>query len=489
MGGTTVEVSRPAGSTGLDAPARLGRALWGLFTSVEFAVLQIIDLIVMACIGIVVRQLPSFALQAGPGSSDYTSQMALIHDRYDPAFGAGIVDLLERAQVFRVFTSAWFSAALVVLLISIVVCTLDRTPRLWRQSVDVRVAQPDGYFDPKLPDRATLPGTSVDAVRQTLRRHRFRVTEATGEDGVRYLYADRHKYTKMATLFTHTGLILFLVAAAVTSRLGVEEGLVVAGGDSVTVQPIGTPGLLIVKSYGFEAPGLATGKATDFTTDLAVYRDGELLARKVIRVNDPLAVAGFTFHENGFRPAPLLTIQDADGSLLWNGPVALTDSAAGSPYVEMGVPGRDLGLRMLLRKGSDGVDALFIQPYRAIGTAADGTVQTEDFFPMALAIGDRATSPDTGLVVGLSGIEGATILIAKSDPGQGIVWTAFGSLILGLMITFYLPRRRIWARIDTDGELRIVGRSDRYVDFEREFGNLLDDLVRSRPAAQAPAPA
>ena len=119
----------------------------------------------MACIGIVIRQLPSFALQAGPGSSDYTGQMALIHDRYDPAFGAAIVDLLERLQVFRVFTSAWFSGALVLLLISIVVCTLDRTPRLWRQSVDIRVAQPDGYFDPALPDRALMPGASADTVR------------------------------------------------------------------------------------------------------------------------------------------------------------------------------------------------------------------------------------------------------------------------------------------------------------------------------------
>ena len=153
------------------------------------------------------------------------------------------------------------------------------------------------------------------------------------------------------------------------------------------------------------------------------------------------------------------------------------------------MPGRDLGLRMLLRTGSDGVDALFVQPYRATGTAADGTVQTEDYFPMALAIGDQATSPDTGLVVSLGGIEGATVLIAKSDPGQGIVWTAFVSLILGLLITFYLPRRRIWARVAPDGELRIVGRADRYVDFEREFGDLLDDLVRSRPPSTGTVPA
>ena len=124
----------------------------------------------MASVGIVIRQLPGFALAAGPGSTDYVTEMAKIHARYDPVFGASIVDLLERAQVFRVFSSAWFSGALVVLLVSIVVCTLDRTPRLWRQSVDIRVVQPDGYFDPILPDRAVMAGASMDGVRSVLRR-------------------------------------------------------------------------------------------------------------------------------------------------------------------------------------------------------------------------------------------------------------------------------------------------------------------------------
>jgi cytochrome c biogenesis protein len=449
---------------------------------VEFAVLQIIVLGVMATVGFVIRQLPGFALRAGPGSTDYLTEMGRIHDRYDAVFGSAVVDLLERAQVFQVFSSTWFSGALVVLLVSIVICTLDRTPRLWRQSRDVRVVQPDPFFDPRLPDRAAMNGVDAATVSDVLRRHRFRVREATAPDGVRYLYGDRHQYTKMATLFTHTGLVLFLVAAAVTSRFGVEEGLVVAGGESVTVQPIGTPGLLVLRSYGFQAPGLETGRPSDFTTDLAVYRDGQLLARKVIRVNDPLGVAGFTFHENGFRPAPLLRITDAEGALLWDGPVALTDSVGGSPYVTMSVPGRNIGLRLLLRRGSDGISALFIQPYRAVGTNPDGTLATQDFFPMALAVGDAARSPDAAIGVELRGIEGATILIAKQDPGQGFVWAAFASLIAGLLITFYLPRRRVWVRISPAGEVRLVGRFDRYVDFVGEFGRLLDDLVgRRRP--------
>jgi cytochrome c biogenesis protein len=287
---------------------------------------------------------------------------------------------------------------------------------------------------------------------------------------------------------THLGLILFLVAAAVTSRFGVEEGLVLAGGDSVTVQPIGTPGLLVLRSYGFQAPGLDTGKPTDFTTDLAVYRDGQLLERKVIRVNDPLGVAGFTFHQNGFVPAPILTIVDQQGRLLWDGPVALTDTAAGSPYVTMGVPGQDLGLRLLLRKDSSGVDALFVQPYRATGTNPDGTIVSQDFAPMAVGVGESAVSSDSGIAIALRGIEGATILIAKEDPGQGFVWAAFGFLISGLLITFYLPRRRVWVRLSGGDNLAIVGRSDRYVDFTREFGRLLDDLVRVRRARPASTP-
>ena len=76
----------------------------------------------------------------------------------------------------------------------------------------------------------------------------------------------------MATLVSHLGLILFVVAGLVTSKFGDEQGLVVAEGDTLTVQPIGTPGLLLVKNLAFDAPGLDTGSPTDFTTDLAVYR-------------------------------------------------------------------------------------------------------------------------------------------------------------------------------------------------------------------------
>jgi len=475
-----------------DPLSRAGAALWGLFTSVNFAVAQIIVLSLLAVVGMTVRQLPGFAFRS---ASDYANEIARIHERYDAVLGAGVVDVMERLQLFQVFTSVWFSVGLIVLIVSIVICTLDRTPRLWRQSAEIRVVQPDAYFDPRLPDRAVVAGRlEADAVATVLRRHGFRVRQergaaagggaitpaATAAGGATYIYGDRNRWVKMATLLTHLGLILFLIAGAVTSRFGDEQGLVVTDGATLTVQPIGTPGLLVVRNFGFEAPGFETGQPTDFTTDLAVYRDGELLERKIIRVNDPLAVAGYTFHQNGFGPAPRLVLRDRAGAVLWDDPVPLTDQAAGFPFGTMSVPGRDLGLQLLLQRATDGRGIVLVLPYKVIGTDGSGRPITENLLPMAIARGEVQTVPGIDFSVEVAGFTDFTLLIAKRDPGQGIVWTAFAALILGLLISFHLPRRRIWSRLSADGELALVGRSDRYVDHDREFGAVLDDLVRVR---------
>ncbi len=423
-----------------------------------------------------IKQLPDFAFRS---AGDYATAMDAIHARYDPLLGAGLVDVLERLSVFAMFRSVWFSAGLTLLVISIVVCTLDRTPRLWRGVSEIRVAQPEPFFDPRLPDRAATSGVSADGVREVLRRNRFKVREATDDDGATYLYGDRHQYTKMATLFTHTGLVLFLVAAAVTSRLGDEQGLVVPEGESLTVQPIGTPGLLLVKNLDFEAPGFETGQASDFTTDLAVFRDGEQIARKTIRVNDPLSIAGYTFHQNGFGPAPHLVVLDAAGKPLWDGAVPLTDSAEGRPYGILPVPGSDLGLQLLLDRRPDGAGRLVVLPYRMV-EGPDGTAVPQNYPGAEMGIGETRVSDDLGLSITLASVSEYTLLIAKHDPGQGLIWLAFASLIAGITISFYLPRRRVWTRLTGDGRLGIVWRSERYVDVEREFGRLLDDLVAAR---------
>ena len=479
----TLTIDRQLGRASPSLPARLGMRIWRLFTSVNFAVVQIVGFAVLAVFGMTIRQLPGFAFRS---VADYATEMGRLRSIYEPAVGVGMVDLMERLQLFRVFTSTPFSLALMVLAISILICTLDRTPRLWQQSATIRVVQPDAYFDPRLPDRVSIaPGAGLTfaTTLEAFRRHGFSVRQAPGDDGIAFLYGDRNRWAKLATLISHLGLILFLVAGLVTAKFGDEQGLVVAEGDTLTVQPIGTPGLLLVKNFDFEAPGLDTGAPTDFTTDLGVYQNGQLLARKVIRVNDPLTVGGYTFHQNGFGPAPDLEIRSTtDDSVLWSGPVPLTDTAGGLPFGALPIPGRPYGLELLLQRTDTGVGTLIVLPYAVRGTNPDGTPDLVEGFPVAAVRGETVPMEGLNLTFQLSGFSDYTLLIAKRDPGAPIIWGAFGALLLGLAITFYLPRRRVWARFRPDGRLDLVGRADRQVDFDREFGDLIDALVVARGA-------
>ena len=469
---------------GPNLAARAGMRLWRLFTSVNFAVVQIVAVAVMAVFGMTIRQLPGFAFRS---AGDYATEMDRLRSVYEPVFGVAIVDVMERLQVFHVFTSTPFTIALLVLAVSILLCTLDRTPRLWQQSAWIRVVQPDAYFDPRLPDRVSIaPGAGLTAasVAAALYRNGFGVRHEVAADGLNYVYGDRNRWTKLATLISHLGLILFLVAGLVTARFGDEQGLVVPEGDTLTVQPIGTPGLLLVENRGFDAPGLETGIPSDFTTDVAVYQDGRLVAQKVIRVNDPLTAGGYTFHQNGFGPAPDVVLRStADGSILWSGPVPLTDVAGGRPYGALPVPGRQFGLELLLERTPEGVGALIALPYVIRGTNPDGTPDVRRGTPVATVRGETVDLGGLDMTLELRGFSDYTLLIAKRDPGAPLIWLAFATLLLGLAITFYLPRRRVWTRLRRDGRLDVVGRSDRQVDFDREFGGLIDDLVAARGLA------
>src|SRR6476619_2381779 len=108
-----------------------------------------------------------------------------------PVLGVGPVDLLERLQLFHVFNSTPFSIALLVLVISILICTLDRTRRLRQQSATIPVVQPDAYFDRRLADRVLMApgqGLTTVAVAAALRRDRVVVRETAGPVGDTFVY-------------------------------------------------------------------------------------------------------------------------------------------------------------------------------------------------------------------------------------------------------------------------------------------------------------
>ncbi len=434
---------------------------------------QIILLAVAGLFGTILPQLPSFALH---DRNAYVAEMADIHRRWDPVWGSAVVDTFERLGLLRVFSAPWFVGLLVVLTVSIVVCTLDRTPKMWRGVRRVTVEQPEPFFDLRLPERARFDAAALAPadLESVLRGRRFKLRRARSADGeASWLYGDRNQYFKMATLLTHLGLVLFLVGGAVTAGIGFETVVFVGEGQTAPVQPVGTPHNLLVKNIDFEAPRRPDGEFADFWTDLAVYRDGAQVARKVIRVNDPLEVDGFVFHQNTFGPAADLEVRGPDGRLVWTGPVLLTGQFLDLPEGFLTIPGSGVGLLMYLHRAEDLTPILSM-----LGVGPPGSDGTSRFiFQAVLGIGATSDPADTaGYAITWVRPGAWTGMVIKNDPGAPIIWVAFLSLISGLMLSFYFPRRRVWARTTEAGtQLTFIG--DRYVDTNREFGALLDELA------------
>lgn len=71
----------------------------------------------------------------------------------------------------------------------------------------------------------------------------------------------------------------------------------------------------------------------------------------------------------------------------------------------------------------------------------------------------------------------------KRDPGDTFIWLAVGMAMLGLGMTFYVPRRRLWVRV-SDGRTQLAGLAERSTRFGREL-RLLGAELGSRDALEA----
>lgn len=471
----------------VDAAALAGGRAWRLVTSVRFAIVQIITLVFAGLIGTLVRQIPSGALH---NPALYASEIADLHVRYDglqiagARVGPAMVATFEQLGFFRIFSAPWFVFLLTLLTVSIVCGTLNRLPRLWREVTRVQLVQADGFYDLRLAHRAEVDARlhRPDQLVVALRRRHFRVS---GRDGVCddgglpavHLYGVRNQYAKLSTLLTHAGLVLFLIGALVTATLGFQTIVFVGNGETAPVQPVGTPHNLVLRNAAFEAPRLPSGAFADFRTDLEIYQDGKLIARKTIRVNDPLQLDGFTFHQNTFGPSARMSIRGADRTLLWTGSVVLAGALLGRPQGFLNVPGSQLGLVLLLDQTIGRAAQVVIEGVGPPG--ADGSLTLA--FVTALTVGESTSAADTaGYSITFDGPDTWSGISVNKDPGENLIWFAFAALLAGLALTFYFPRRRIWLHLE-DGRLQVAMLADRYVDLDREF----DDVVRALEAAVA----
>lgn len=444
---------------------RIVGRVWHFFTSVRLALVLILAITAAVFAGTMLDQ-------ASPSVRSDPAMYAQWLTRVEGTYGVFPTKVLDFFDMFNVFHTLWFRALIGLLTVNIIVCTLNRWKGIWRTAFPSRIRMTDAFFQhARFNTKYVVDGPAEAAaatVKKGLKRARYRVS-TQAEAGSAALYADRNRFSRFGTFISHLALVLLLAGTVVGGIWGVSDPeFIVPEG---TTRDVGLGTDLSVQLEQFTEEYYTEGPPKDFRSEIVIFKDGEEVKRGTTRVNSPVSYGGMKFFQSFFGQTALMTVKTKDGTSLYDGPVPLAwqtregsrpvgSFTLGSQSLEVWVIGPRSGENDPLVPAGEMRIEVYESTSGALRTATNLSQGTEQDVS-----GLNFTFVREGQFTGLS--------VAK-DPGVKIVWVASALMLIGLVMLFYMPHRRLWAsckeRPDgkTEVQMAMTGQRDSQISAEFE---------------------
>jgi cytochrome c biogenesis protein len=456
----------------------IAHAVWRFLASMRLALFLIVALAIVVFAGTLIDQAPL------PVVSDPVAYARWLDDadgKYGQWTGA-----LDRLQLFNIFHSTYFRGLLGLLAVNILVCTMSRWRGIWNTVFHTRARTTESFlahahYSARM--QTALPAAeAAERLRKSLARSRYRVT-VEAEPGSVAVFGDKNRLSRFGTFFTHLSLILILLGAMAGGIWGFDNPRFSVAEGSTRDLGLGTG--LAVRLNEFADEYHADGTPADYRAEVTLLDSGEPVKTGVIRVNAPMRYNGIAFHQSFFGQAAVMTVRDASGTILFSDAVPLSGESgqAQRPAGSFSIPGEGITVNVA-GPSLAGPDPL----------VSPGEVRVDVFHG-----GVRAVSPRNLTVGTPSDIAGLTFTFEREarfvglnvvkDPGMNIIWVACAFMVAGLVMLFYLPRRRIWALcVERPGgsvDVLIGMPAQRDAPLEQEFDRLQAKLADTLDARTA----
>lgn len=491
------------------------RVLWRRLTSMRTALILLFLLAVAAVPGSLLPQRPLNPTK----TADYIKSHG--------AWGR----FLDAIGMFDVFGSVWFAAIYLLLFVSLVGCLVPRI-RVHARAV-VRKPLPAPRNLDRLPESASFetrasPTEYAQAARTALGR-RWRVTQRSEPSGALTLSAEKGYSRETGNLIFHIALLASLILIVIGQLYKYEGQLIVQQGqgfcNTVSQYDNWTPGrfaaegrvrpapFCITDLRKFTADFTANGEPTEFRADVTYKPTVDSAAQDAtIKVNHPLRVEGDRVYLINHGFAPKITVRMPDGTVVHDvqnflasdASTLLSEGAFAEPgkagaNQDIGVSGQFAPTPVALANGKIGSGSpevtdplLSITVYEGdlSGSGKPHTVYTLDTSKLHqlgksdLRIG-QTLDLDNGVSVRFDGWVPWASLQVSHDPAQSYLLLSALAMVLGLLGSLAVRRRRLWLRItpaaaENEGSPTVVGvgglaRSDSG-NFSAEFAALLSRL-------------
>jgi cytochrome c biogenesis protein len=447
---------------------------------------------------------------------------------------------LARLSLFNVFAAPWFAAIYLLLFLSLAGCVIPRSVRLARSARTPPPPAPRNLA--RLPQSArhesTLdPAAVLDAAAGVLRHRKFRLRTGDG-----WVSAEKGYRRELGNLVFHLALLALLCSVALGGLFGYKANRLLVSGTSfantVTALDEFHPGRLVSSSdlqpftmtlnrftASYVSSGPTRGQPLSFNAYMSYSaQPGGAVRHDNLRVNHPINVDGVRVFIIGHGYAPVFRVTDGTGKVVFDQPVpfiAVNTSGLTSQGVvkvpdahpdQLGFAGVflptavDAGgvlesdfpaplnprVSLISYKGNLGMDSGSPQSVYTLNTAG---LTELPLAPRPLAAGQSIKLPGGAGTLTFTGYRQWISLAITYDPGQLPALICGLAALAGLLLSFFVRRRRMFVRAypGPDGQTVVdvggLARSDPAGGFDEEFTGLAAALQAASAGSPRTDPA
>ncbi|MBS3970101.1 MAG: cytochrome c biogenesis protein ResB [Clostridia bacterium] len=382
----------------------------------------------------------------------------------------------------KVYSSWWFIGLLGITGLNLLVCSINRFPKLWKQVSNIK-SNVDLTYLKSLNKQTILPYKAAPEkaghLENSLKKKGYR-TRAEVKDGGFLISADKGRFGYLGSLVTHVSLILILLAGLAGILGGFSDFQSGFPGEIIHLHDQGFD----VRIDDFEIKYRDDAHRTieqyySTLTVIDIENDSEI-KQETIYVNRPLRYKGVNFYQSTYG---------------WGVDVEFHNPATDERKTMLLVPGQsgfyeDLGIHIsILRFFPDFTMTRDGTPITRTQYPANPMVAFQIFNRDGQLIGQQYYIEPFNQVMGL--FHGHTMEFTDyknytgfqiiKQPGKPLALAASILLTLGLIMSFYMYPRRVWlySGQDTKGQIIFAGTSRRNkVGFELEFEKLYKELSK-----------
>lgn len=409
--------------------------IWNFFASVKLAIFTLCSLAITSIIGTLIPQ--------GESAGFYSHQ-----------YGPKAAQFMQILDIPDMYYSWWFLSLLAILSINLVVCSIERFPRVWK------IIQTDNLeMSPariaKMPNNRSWQVTNKNIdnfdASACFKTVGMSVESKKIENGTLY-FSQKGKYSRTGVYLVHLSILVIFVGAIVGSKMGFKGSVMVPelkststffSSENSSSMDLGFE----IRCDRFIIEFYDNGMPKEYQSTLTVIEDGEEILTKDIQVNSPLTYKGITFYQSSYQGYQdfIFSIKDKKNGKSKETILPFQQQQNWEENdVRFGVVNAEaLGQRVTrsklwLKSGESPAVLTWLKDNES----------------------SIVTTENKSYEVNIKQMYATGLQVAK-DPGVWIVYIGCGLMLAGLYMAFFLSHKRLWLYLENSatGQTLLLGGS------------------------------